>query len=199
MTKQEFIYTLYKKLKNFPTKEVEERISFYSEIIDDNIEDGLTEEEAVAKIGNIDEIVDQIAGDIPLAKIVKTNAKPKRRLSGVELTLIIVSSPIWISVIAVLFAVVVSVVASLFAVVISFWGVAVGFIVGGPIAAILGVVFIFVKSTAEGLAMLGSGLVLAGVGIFILMISKTLTKLLIKFTKVTVLAIKKAFVSKEVQ
>ena len=76
MTKQEFIFELYTKLKNFPKKEVDESIAFYSEIIEDNIEDGLTEEQAVSKLGSIDEIVNQIASQIPLTKIVKQNAKP---------------------------------------------------------------------------------------------------------------------------
>ena len=48
MKKQEFITKLEEKLSRLPKKEVEERLNFYSEIIEDKIEDGLTEEQAVA-------------------------------------------------------------------------------------------------------------------------------------------------------
>ena len=196
MTKQEFILALREKLNKFPTQEVEERISFYSEIIDDNIEDGLTEEEAVSKIGTVEKIVEQIASEIPLAKIVKNNAKPNRKLKAWEITLLIVGSPIWFSLLVGLFAGVFSVYATLWAGVAVFWGVAVGFIIGGPLAVIVGVIFIFVKSIASGLELIGAGLVLLGVGIIILFIAKLLTKLLIKLTKLIILALKKTFVSR---
>ena len=193
MTKQDFFTALRGKLNKFPKEEVEERISFYSEIIEDNIEDGLTEEQAVEKIGNVDKIASQIASEIPLSKIVKTNAKPTRKLKTWELVLLIVGSPIWLSLIVSLFAGVFSVYASLWAVVITFWAVAVCFIVGGPIAVILGIAFIFIKSGAEGLAMIGAGLMLAGLGILFVFISKFITKLLIKLTNLLILVAKKAF------
>ncbi len=196
MTKQEFILALRDKLNNFPTQEVEERISFYCEIIEDNIEDGLTEEQAISKLGSVDEIASQIASQIPLAKIVKHNAKPKRYLKTWEVVLLIVGSPIWFSLLVALFAVVISVYATLWAVVGVFGGIAVGFVVGGPLAVIAGGIFIFVKSVAEGLTVIGAGLVLAGVGIIFIFLSKILSKLLVKFTKLISLALKKAFVSK---
>ena len=47
MTKFEFLEELRNGLNGLPKNEIEERISFYSEIIDDYIEDGLSEEHAV--------------------------------------------------------------------------------------------------------------------------------------------------------
>ena len=124
MTKQEFIFELYKKLKNFPKKEVDESIAFYSEIIEDNIEDGLTEEQAVSKLGSIDDIVNQITSQIPLTKIVKQNAKPTRTLKTWELVVLIATSPIWFSLLVGLFAGAFSVYAVLWSVVVTFWAVA---------------------------------------------------------------------------
>ena len=60
MNKVEFINALKEKLSNIPLKEVEERISFYSEMIDDKIEDGISEEDAVNQIGSVDEVINQI-------------------------------------------------------------------------------------------------------------------------------------------
>ena len=195
MTKQEFILALREKLNKFPTQEVEERISFYSEIIDDNIEDGLTEEQAVSKIGTVDKIVEQIASEIPLAKIVKNNAKTSRKLKGWEITLLIVGSPIWFSLIVSLFAGVISIYASLWAGVIVLWAVAGSFCVAGPISAIGGVVLAIIKG-AEGATILGMGLFVFGLGILMVFASKIITQLFIKATKLLILTLKKAFVNK---
>ena len=54
MNKQAFLERLRKALSGLPPKEQEERITFYSEMIDDRMEEGLSEEEeAVASIGTI--------------------------------------------------------------------------------------------------------------------------------------------------
>ena len=60
MNKQEFISALRKRLKLIAGCDVDERISFYCEIIDDKIEEGMSEEEAIAQIGTVDEVVEQI-------------------------------------------------------------------------------------------------------------------------------------------
>lgn len=195
MTKQEFIFELYKKLKNFPKKEVDESIAFYSEIIDDNIEDGLTEEQAVSKLGSVDEIARQIASEIPLAKIVKHNAKPKRSLKTWEIVLLIALSPIWFSLFIGLFAGVISVYAVLWSVIICIWAVAGALCVVGPIAIIGGVVLSFIKG-AEGVTILGLGLFSLGLGIFMVFASKIITNYFIKLTKLIMLTFKKAFVNK---
>ena len=87
MTKQEFMANLRAKLSGLPTQDVEDRLSFYCEMIDDRTEEGLSEEEAVSAIGSVDEVVSQIIADIPLAKIAKEKIKPKRRLWAWEIVL----------------------------------------------------------------------------------------------------------------
>jgi uncharacterized membrane protein len=71
MKKEEFLSTLKKKLSSLPKQELEERLNFYSEMIDDRVEEGRTEEEAILDIGSIDDISAQIIAEIPLKKIVK--------------------------------------------------------------------------------------------------------------------------------
>ena len=63
MNKKEFIDELCKKLRLAPADEAERTVNYYSEAIDDRIEDGMTEEEAVAAVGNIDDIVREVIGD----------------------------------------------------------------------------------------------------------------------------------------
>ena len=48
MNKQEFLVQLRNALSGLPKDDIEERIEFYSEMIEDRIEEGLSEEEAIA-------------------------------------------------------------------------------------------------------------------------------------------------------
>ena len=50
MTKIKFLIELHNRLSGLPKDDVEERLSFYSEMIEDRIEDGLSEEEAVEAV-----------------------------------------------------------------------------------------------------------------------------------------------------
>lgn len=60
MTKSEFIDELCRRIKMLPPEEAERAVSFYSEAIDDKIEGGMTEEEAVASLGSLDDIALQV-------------------------------------------------------------------------------------------------------------------------------------------
>ena len=57
MTKDQLLEKLKKELSSIPSDELDGRLAFYSEMIDDRIEEGLDEEAAVAAIGDIDEII----------------------------------------------------------------------------------------------------------------------------------------------
>ena len=52
MNKKRFLSELRRGLSGLPQAEVEERLSFYSDMIDDRIEDGCSEAAAVAEIGS---------------------------------------------------------------------------------------------------------------------------------------------------
>ena len=95
MTKQQFLSELRNKLQGLPPADIDERISFYAEMIDDRIDEGETEENAVAEIGNVDDVVMDIAKDTPLVKLVKERIKPKRRIKAWEIVLLILGFPVW--------------------------------------------------------------------------------------------------------
>ena len=97
MNKQEFLAELRRGLSGLPRDDIEERLSFYGEMLDDRMEEGLTEEEAVSAAGPVDEIVRQTVADIPLAKIAKERIRPKRRLRAWETVLLVLGSPVWLS------------------------------------------------------------------------------------------------------
>lgn len=59
MRKEEFLTALRAGLTGLSPEGVEKLVEFCSEMIDDRIEDGLTEEEAVAAAGSLDELIQQ--------------------------------------------------------------------------------------------------------------------------------------------
>ena len=167
MSKEEFLSTLRKRLNGLPEDDIEERISFYDEMIDDHMEDGESEEEAVEGIGGIDVVVEQIMEDIPLAKIVKERVKPKRKLGAVEITLLAVTSPIWGSLLISLLAVVFSIYATIWSLVISFFAVdlSLAALFIGSIPA--GISMIADANVAGGMWLLFAGVACAGFAILL--------------------------------
>lgn len=197
MSKQEFIDKLRAKLSGLPKQELEERLNFYSEMIDDRMEEGHSEEEAVSEIGSVDEIAAQIVADIPLVKIAKEKIKPKRRLKAWEIMLLVLGSPIWLSLLIAAFAVILSLYASLWSVIISLWAVFGSLVccaLGGIVA---GIVFVLSGNDLTGIAMFGAGFLCAGLSIFLFFGCKAATKGTLLLTKKIALGIKNYFVKKD--
>ena len=59
MRKEEFLTALRAELTGLSPEGVEKLVEFCSEMIDDRMEDGITEEEAVAAAGSLDELIQQ--------------------------------------------------------------------------------------------------------------------------------------------
>ena len=62
MNKTEFLDALRHALGKLPSYEVEQSIAFYAEMIDDRIEDGMSEQEAVAALGSVHAIAEANTG-----------------------------------------------------------------------------------------------------------------------------------------
>lgn len=197
MTKQEFSAALKARLAGLPENDLTERLSFYGEMIDDLIEEGCGEEEAVSKIGTVDEIAKQILSDYPLSKIVKEKVKPKRRLKPFEIVLICVGFPVWFPLLVAFFAVIISCYISIWAVIVSFWSVLVSFVSSSVSCISVGVYLICTGQSFAGLITLSAGLFLAGLSIFVFFGCKAASKGIVILTKKAILAIKNSFVKKE--
>ena len=95
MRKQEFLDELERQLAGLPKDDVQNRLDFYSEMIDDRIEEGKSESEAVAEIGSVEDIVNDIAKDTPFVKLIKEKVKPKRKIQTWEIVLLVLGFPLW--------------------------------------------------------------------------------------------------------
>ena len=197
MNKQEFLARLRNGLCGLPQEDIEERVIFYSEMIDDRMEEGFSEAEAVAGIGSVDDIIAQTVAEVPLTKLVKEKITPKKKLGVWEIILLMLGSPIWLSLLIAAFAVAVSVYAVLWSVIVSLWAVFVSLIgcALGGIAA--GIGFAFGGNGLIGIAMMGAGMVCAGLSVFTFFGCKAATKGILLLTKKIALRIKNCFMKKE--
>lgn len=197
MNKRDFTEDLRSRLSGIPKQEAEERIGFYSEIIDDKTEEGLTEEEAVAEIGSAEKIAEQVLSELSAQKGVKKNAKPKRRIKTWEIVLIALGSPIWLSLAIAAFAVVISLYAVLWSVIISIWAVFASVIACAPACAVVSMICISQGNSLVGIAMIGAGVFCIGLSVFIFFGCVQATRGVITLTKKIAIWIKNRFVKKE--
>ena len=173
MTKLKFLLSLNEKLSGLPENEVQERLCFYSEMIEDRMEEGLSEEEAVSAIGTVEEIAAQIRAEI---SPVKQEKKPKKHWEVWKILFIVLGSPIWFPLLIAAFAVVLSLYVSLWSVIISLWAVFVslaGCTLGGLVA---GFGFILFGNHLTGVALIGAAVVCAGLAIFLFFGCKVATQ-----------------------
>ena len=197
MNKYEFLGRLRERLAGLPPKDIDASLDYYSELIADRIEDGMSEEEAVAAMGTIDEIVAQILEDTPLPKLVKEKVRPKRPLRTWEILLIVLGFPLWLPLLAafasVIFSVLVaigSVIISVFAVAVSVGACTLGFLIASPIC------FISAKY-ALGTILIGAALICAGLCILLFIGAKYAAKGILWLCRKSIYAIKSCFVKKE--
>lgn len=196
MNKQEFLAQLHKGLSGLPQDDIEKCLTFYSEMIEDQIEEGASEEEAVSAIGSVDEIVMQVTADIPLTKIAMERIRSERQLDGLKIKwiLLILGSPIWLSLGFAAFTLVLSLYAVIWSLLASVWAIFAGLAacsVGGVLAC---VIFAAGGNGASGAAMLAAGFVCTGLSIFMFYGCRAASKGILMLSKKFAVWIKSFFV-----
>ena len=191
MTKKEFINELRERLSGLPKDDLESRLSFYEESINDRMDDGKSEEEAIKELGTIDEIVTQVAGETSLVTLVKEKAKPKRKLSGAEIALIAIGFPLW-------FPLVLTFLILCLVFCLVFWIIGLIPLITCVSSLVVGVAEFFsyfaIIGEANSLGVLGMGI--AGIGLALMLIPAVIysVKGTIKLVKLIMTGIKKLFI-----
>ena len=197
MDKKEFLSALEARLAGLPEADRQSSLDFYAEMLDDLMEGGMTEREAVASLGSVDAIAEEILMDTPLPKLIKAKMKPKRRMRAWEIVLIAVGSPVWLPILIALFAVALSLYITLWAAVLSLYAGDLAFAVSAP-AGIVAAILLFVQGEAAGgLLFFGAGLVLAGLTVLWLLLCNFTAKGTWQLGKLTLRGIKACFVRKK--
>ena len=197
MLKQEFLARLEAGLAGLPRDEAAERLTFYSDMIDDRMEDGLSEEAAVAEIGPVDAVVQQILAEIPLPRLVRERLKPQGSLPAWAWVLLILGFPLWFPLLAAALAVVLSVYAVLWSLIIALWAVELAFAVTALALLASGVLFLCRGNVVQGMGVICGGLVMAGLAIFLFFGSLAATRGAVSLTGKIALGVKSLFLRKE--
>ena len=193
MTKINFILSLHERLSDLPQKDAEDQLRFYSEIIEDRMEDGISEEKAISDMGSPDEIASQIRAEISSNKPVGENTVSARKLKAREIVLLAVSSPIWLSLLISAIAVALSVYVSAWAVVISLWAIF-GSVIGcACYGLITGAALTFCNDALVGVGMIGAGILCTGLAVFLFYGSRAATDGMLLLTRKIFVWVKNAF------
>ena len=193
MNKQKFLAKLRAELSGLKQKEIKEHLAFYSEMIDDRMEEGLSEEAAVNAIGFPDDIAARILGE----NLSDNGAKKKHASIAWVIVLLILGSPVWLSLLMAALAVLFSAWAAIWSVVIALQSVVASLIVSALICVVAGGVFACYGNGAAGLATIGAGLVCAGLSVFAFYGCRAITGFSWRFTKKIAACIKKYFFSRK--
>ena len=198
MNKEGFLTELRARLSGLPQSDIEERVAFYSEMIDDRMEEGVPEEEAVAGIGTIDELVEQIMSETPLTTLVKEKVKPKRELKVWEVVLLVLGAPVWIPLVLAAIIVILAVYVVIWAAVICIYAADLSMAVGAVAGVISAVGYLtFEGNPAGALFAFGGALLFAGGAILLFFASVWITRYILKLSKGILLGIKSSFIGKE--
>lgn len=102
MNKEEYLVKLRQALTDIAISNVESRIEYYSEMIDDRIEDGMSEEEAVNSMESIESIIETSRMEKPMPVLVKEKVQKSKEAAeekghgALWVVLAIIGFPIWL-------------------------------------------------------------------------------------------------------
>lgn len=197
MKKNEFLQELSMEILGLPQEDVEHWLEYYTEMLEDRIEEGMSEQEATAALGDPKAIARQILAQTPFTKLIKNKIAPKRKLQVWEIVLLVLGSPIWLAIAVSLAAAFFAIFASLWAGIVSVWAAELSVAVCGLAGVLFSFFLVGTGSVYQGLLLLGGGLFCAGLSYFGFFACKCLTVLLGKLCKLFVLFVKSLFVEKE--
>lgn len=181
MTKSEFLEKLKSGLHGLPDKELKSSLEYYGEMIDERIESGLSEEDAVAQLGDPETVAREILLDLPLSTLIKQNCKRKNPWKVWEIVLLVLGSPLWLSLGLTAVALVFTLYALLWVVVAVLWTVDIAVGVAG-LAGFLSAFPLLLSSFPNALFNFGLGILCAGVAVVGFFGCLALTKLFYKLS-----------------
>jgi uncharacterized membrane protein len=200
MTKAEFLMRLQEQIREYPSEETEQSLNYYSEMIDDRMEDGMTEAEAIASLGAVEDIAEEIKCELPLTTLVKYKAKEKTKGKSMPvwgIVLLVLGSPIWLSLLLVIIVVVLVLYLAVWCVALAFWCVDVSF-AAASVSCLVCIVDMLVRgSVLSAGCYLGAALILAALAIFTYLACFYMSKGIVSGTGWIFRQIKKSMVSRK--
>jgi len=158
MTKTEYLKKLRRALRQVKAEERSKSLAYFGEVIDDRMEDGVSEQDAINELESVEAAAERIIAEAKaLGQI-----KPRRSLW--EIALIVLGFPLWFPLILTI-AVVVLTVYGLVWVIIAVLFVTAAVLGVSGIAGLIGLFMLLGSNTAAAFAAFGLGLACAGLGV----------------------------------
>lgn len=170
MNKKEFLSRLSKALSALSRQDRDKTLDFYREMIDDRLEEGLSEEAAIAMIGTPRDVAAQVLSELP--------SKPRKKVNWFVIVLLILGFPLW-------FPLLLTAAILLLTVLIVLFAVELTFAVCGIAGVLGGLVLLTLWKPYAALAMIGPGLVCLGLAIPLWFLCILTAKAIWRLTKKT--------------
>ncbi len=162
MNRKEFLRSLSRSLRGMPRAERAQSLEYYGEMIQDRMEEGLSEEEAVACLDSADEIARQI---------LESNGVQEKRRNRAPIwmiALIVLGSPLWLTLLFAFLAVVLAAYIVAWSLIAALYAVLLGMAVCGPCGALGLVVELAKGNFSLAVLLLGAGCALLGIALLVL-------------------------------
>ena len=166
MTKLEFLASLRAHLEQMPPEERERHLTYYEELFEDMLEDGMSESEIAEHLGEPAVIAEELLTELPLGTLVKSRVRPRDGWTVLNIALLVLGSPIWLPLLLTLAVVLLVLLLVLWILVLSFGIVVLALGLSVPsviVGAILGYVSVAATLGVVGEALICGGLCILGV------------------------------------
>lgn len=178
MNKLEFLKELAFYLQKMNNSEKNKFIIYYDEMISDYVENGVTEEEAVKKIGTPMKIAEELLDDYDSVKL----NLPSTGSRALNIILTIIGFPLWGSMLLMVILLVFSIYVLIWCVPFVTGAGCAGFF-ASAIIGIVGAPFVITKSVSVGIMQLGTGIASIGISVLLGIVTIDLSKKFINITK----------------
>lgn len=180
MTKREYLHQLRTLLGILPEEEADRIIDFYEETIDDHIEAGESEERAVAALESPSAVATRLIEEMP--PIPRAVVKTHDRSRVLFWALLILGSPIWLSLAFAGILAAAALYVALWALVLGAWLCTLAMIAGLPLGIAAACIATGMQVPAYAFVQLGIGAAFSGVGLLCLHLSLSITRGIVKAT-----------------
>lgn len=195
MKKDEFLDTLKSRIAQLPKDEIDKQLAYYSEMIDDMVEDGIEEAHAVEKLGDMSKIAQTVLQETPLPVLMKSRVRPGGGWTALSIVLLVLGSPVWLPISLALLAILLAVYLVIWSVIVVLFAAVLAIALSG--IALIAAVFIVPATILQKIFAFGAGIALAGLSILSFYGALAVAKELVRLTAVIAKWVKSLFIKKE--
>ncbi len=196
MNKEAYLERIRQLLQSLPPEDLERSLAFYAESIADRMEDGMSEEEAVASMESPEKAAETILMDMPLPKLVKARVK-NHRLGTLEIILLVLGFPLWFPLLMTILILGLTVCLLAWTLVVVLGSIVLALALSGVAVFISGFVLLTKISLPAILLAPGAALILVGLAILLGFATIGAAKLAIALGKAMLRGLKSLLIQKE--